>query len=155
MLFSTKGYYSMSPYDDGYVSFICFHLYFLSFLRSPPLILLVPRRISPTSSSLCLYVCLPFLYYISISLAIFLWFLLDCASLKGCLMSSVVRMTAFVWSLVKPNKSVSFRACFIIKFSCSQEKQSLFLLSTLLFVCQSSFFKVNTVRFSFLPLLFV
>lgn len=52
----------MSPYDDGYVSFLCFHLYFLSSLRCPLLILLVPRRVSSTSSPF-LYVCLPLLYY--------------------------------------------------------------------------------------------
>ena len=65
MLLSTKGYYSMSPYDDGYVSFLCFHLNFLSLLRCPLLILLVPRRVSFSSStsSPFLYVCLPFLYY--------------------------------------------------------------------------------------------
>lgn len=123
MLLSTKGYYSMSPYDDGYVSFM-----FSSLL---PVIAPVPMSHLAFDSLwllllLSLSLCLPpfpslqtdflaFLYTQSIFPAVVLWFLLDCPSLKGCYASLAVRMTTFVRPSVKLNSGVSFRAYLIIK----------------------------------------
>lgn len=55
MLLSTKGYYSMSPYDDGYVSLIWFSC-LLPVYAPPPCLQLIISSLSPAP------VCLPFLY---------------------------------------------------------------------------------------------
>lgn len=63
MLLSTKGYYSMSPYDDGYVSFmyVCMYVSFLlAVIAQFPTSQLAFAPLSSSSSSpLWLYVCSP------------------------------------------------------------------------------------------------
>ncbi len=149
MLLSKKGYYSMSPYDDGYVSFM-YSFYFLSSLRFLPLILLVPRSVSSSfsfSSSTSSYLPLLDYRYTFLGLpfnstfpAISLWFLLDCPSFKGCLALFVVRKTPFVRALVKQNRNVSFKAYLIIKYFVLKDRRHCsFSQYSLLTVCQSSF----------------
>lgn len=63
MLLSTKGYYSMSPYDDGYVSFMYVCMYVSSLLaviaQFPTSQLAFAPLSSSSSSPLWLYVCSP------------------------------------------------------------------------------------------------
>lgn len=76
MLLSTKGYYSMSPYDDGYVSFIRFHLHTpLLITQAPvcPLACPLPRHLNPLLL-LSLFFCTTFIYLLKYHIVLCFFF---------------------------------------------------------------------------------